>query len=351
MGAFVRSKTKPGSSPQKVGVRFQKSRARLRPRTRPPRQESDYGIYTVGDHNFFAGVVAAINSLRHHGYRGSVVVFDVGFDPWMVEYLRRYDRVEVLEMESVGRNLRFTDVVSDECPLFKDWAYKAFGIVHYDRFRHWTFIDGDYLPLCNLEDELLPLIKEGCFIGTEDGINEWNEAHEDAMGVRPGTYLNINAGFVSVNMETHGHIVHEWRNLMTRFKPFALWWGDQGALNAILDKHGVERTLLDRRLWNQTGMNTSMTEEGACRLVTRRGHRHVIDTETGVRVMGWHGVGWHKLWHQIGIDHYRENASERRAFRRECRGKSPPAVVELFRHFLFSDRFNRRLRQNGHRLE
>jgi hypothetical protein len=269
----------------------------------------------------------------------------------MAQYLRAYDEVEVLDMEPVCRLTRFTDIASDESPVMKDWAFKAFGIVHYDRFRHWTFIDGDYLPLCNLEREVLPLLKKGCFVGAEDGLNKWDAIHEDAVGVRPGTYTNINAGFISVNMETHDYIVHEWRNLMTRFKPFALWWGDQGALNAILDKHGIETTCLERRLWNQTGINDLMAEEGVCRLVSRGGRPCVIDRDSGGRVMGWHGAGWFKVWHQIGIDHYRQDADERRKFQRECQGKSPVAIQEIFRRMLFCDRFNRSLRQNGHRLE
>ena len=51
----------------------------------------------------------------------------------------------------------------------KGWAYKAFAIVHCHLFSKWTFIDADYLPLCNLEKELRPLIEDGHIISTEDG--------------------------------------------------------------------------------------------------------------------------------------------------------------------------------------
>jgi hypothetical protein len=311
----------------------------------------EYGVYTVGDYNFFAGVVAAINSLRLHDYNGPIAVLDIGFDPWMVAYLRDYDDVEVLDIEPVRRDVRFTDVVSDESPVMKGWAYKAFGIVHYDRFRSWTFIDGDYLPLRNLEHELWPFLTRGCLVCTEDGSNQWTDVHAEAVGVRPGRYMNINAGFISVSMAHHAHVVHEWRNLMTRRKPFDLWWGDQGALNAILDKYAVEKTCLDSRLWNQTWLNGTMASEGKCRLVENDGRPYVVDDTSGKRVMGWHGVGWHKLWHQIGIDHYRRDPVERDAFYRDCEGRSPHAVRELFRQLLFCDLFNRPLKPNGHLLE
>ncbi len=132
----------------------------------------------------------------------------------------------------------------------------------------WTFIDGDYLPLCNLEVELRPMIEQGQFISTEDGANTWNQTHEEAMGVRPGTYVNINAGFISLDMEVYGAIMHEWRNLMTRRKPFDLWYGDQGALNAILDKWSVKKHTLNKVLWNQTWLNESMAKRKCpCKLI------------------------------------------------------------------------------------
>jgi len=33
-----------------------------------------YGIYTAGDYNFFAAIVASVNSLRFHGYCGPAAV-------------------------------------------------------------------------------------------------------------------------------------------------------------------------------------------------------------------------------------------------------------------------------------
>jgi lipopolysaccharide biosynthesis glycosyltransferase len=309
----------------------------------------DYGIYTIGDDNFFAGIVASINALKYYGYKGPVAVFDIGFEPWMVEYLNEYEHVTVLDIAPVAKHIRFTDLKTDESPIMRGWAYKAFAIVHYNLFQKWTFIDGDYLPLCNLEKELLPLIEAGHIIFSEDGWNTWGIEHEMATGVKPGTYMNVNAGFISLDMEKHGYIVHEWRNLMTRRKPFDLWYGDQGALNVILDKWEVEKTTLDKALWNQTWLNDEMARENHCQLIHDPDDIHVWHGPTNKRIMGWHGAGWYKLWHQAGIDHYRKHdATERERFYKESQGKSPWPLVEIFEYFLFLDQFHTPLKRKGH---
>lgn len=312
---------------------------------------TSYGIYTVGDENFFAGVVASVNALRYYGYTGPVAVIDVGFLAWMVDYLNDFENVQVLDIAPLRRTIRFTDIITDEEPVMCGWAYKAFGIVHYDLFDRWTFIDADYLPLCNLQEELLPLITAGHFVSTEDGINVWTEQHQEAIGVKPGSYMNINAGFISADMNVHAAIIHEWRNLMTRRKPFDLWYGDQGALNAVLDKWEVPKFTLDKTLWNQTWLNNEMARENRCLLIRQPADMHAWYEPLDARIMGWHGAGWHKLWHQLGIDHYRkENAEERNRFYHESKGKSPWPIVDLFESFLFMDNFNRPLRRDGHLL-
>jgi len=316
--------------------------------------QADYGIYTASDENFFAGTVASLNALRYYGYHGPVAIFDLGFVPWMREYLSAFPEVQVLDMAPLVRSLRFTDERSMESPVLKDCAFKAFGIVQYDLFRTFTFLDADYLPLSNVAEVLRPLIDQGHFVSTEDGINEWDARHQDAMGVEPGRYLNINAGFISLDLDRHGPVIHEWRNLMTRRKPFELWHGDQGALNAILDKWGVPKHTLDRVLWNQTWLNEDMARENRCHWVEEAppGQSHVWYEPRSARIMGWHGTGWHKLWHQIGIDHFRKgNWAERIRFAAECRGKSPGAVVRAFEHFLFLDQFHPPLTRAGHLLE
>ena len=313
--------------------------------------QAPYGIYTVGDENFFAGIVASINALRFYGYTGPIAVIDVGFEEWMRDYLKSFAKVCILSIEPVKKNVRFTDERTDESPVMKGWAFKAFGILHYNHFEKWTFIDGDYLPLCNLEAELRPLIEKGLFVSTEDGTNTWDEKHESAIGVTPGNYMNINAGFISLDMKVYGPIVHEWRNLMTRRKPFDLWLGDQGALNAILDKWGLEKYILDKVLWNQTWLNKTLADENMCSLLRSGEDLQVWYKAASARIMGWHGTGWDKLWHQIGIDHYRKNNSEEREkFYHECQGSSPLPIVQIFEHFLFFDRFNRPLKRNNHLL-
>jgi hypothetical protein len=312
---------------------------------------SAYGIYTLGDDNFFAGIVASINALRSYGYAGSIAVIDLGFEDWMRNYLATFDGVIVLSIEPVKKGIRFTDVRSDESPVMKGWAYKAFSVLHYNVFDQWTFIDGDYLPLCNLETELRPLVEKGLFVSTEDGVNSWTDTHEEAIGVKPGTYMNINAGFISMDMNKHDYVVHEWRNLMTRRKPFDLWYGDQGALNAVLDKWQVNKHTLDKVLWNQTWLNEHMAKEDLCRRKETEDGPVMWYEPKAARIMGWHGMAGNKLWHQLGIDHYRKNnPEERQRFYQECQLKSPSTIVDIFGYFLFLDRFNRPLRRNQHLL-
>jgi FkbM family methyltransferase len=315
------------------------------------KQRAHYGIYTVGDESYFPGIAASINSLRYYGYTGAVAVIDIGFNDWMRSYLRAYENVTVLDIDPVRNNIRFTDVLTDESPVMKGWAYKAFSILHYDLFDSWTFLDADYFPMCNPEQELYPLIREGCLVSTEDGHNTWDHRHYEAVGVQPGNYMNINAGFVSLSMEKHGYIVHEWRNLMTRHKPFELWYGDQGALNAVLDKYSVTRTCVDKHLWNQTWLNEVMAKENNCRLVEEDNSMHVIYEPVEKKIMGWHGTGWHKLWNQLGIDHHRKNEEERARFYADAQGKSPGAIVDIFARFLFMDKYNRKLYRNGFLLQ
>jgi hypothetical protein len=302
-----------------------------------------YGIYTVSDANFFPGIIANINSLRYHGYQSPIAIIDIGLEPWMVKYLQQYDNVKILDIKPLKDIIRFTDTKTDESPIMKGWAYKAFGIVHFDLFQCWTFIDADYFPMCNPEQHIKPLLSYGKFVCTEDGHNTWEEKHQQATGVKPGKYMNINAGFISVNMETHGHIIHEWRNLMTRKQPFQLWYGDQGALNVILDKHGIEKTLLDKRIWNQTLINPDII--GRDLATTQDGKPY--HKEAGKPFMGWHGMLFDKLWHQIGIDHYRKDQTEREKFYKECQGKSPRCIVDEFKRMLFLDKFNKPLQQKG----
>jgi lipopolysaccharide biosynthesis glycosyltransferase len=308
---------------------------------------SPYGIYTLGDHNFFAGIVASINALRFYGYIGPIAVIDIGFEEWMQDYLESFSDVSVLSIEPAKKDIRFTDVRTDESPIMKNCAYKAFGILHYNIFERWTYIDGDYFPLCNLEAELRPLIEAGLFVSTEDGTNTWEKKHQEASGVMPGTYMNINAGFVSLDMKKYAPIVHEWRNLMTRRKPFG---HDQAALNAILDKWNIAKHVLDKVLWNQTWLNEAIAKEKLCRLVRSKQDIHVWYEPKASKIMGWHGTGPNKLWHQLGIDHYRKNSEERLKFYEQCQGIAPSPILEIFEYFLFMSQFNRPLKRNNHLL-
>ncbi len=333
------AKRKANAPIKKSSASFLKSSKKRRP----------FGVYTVGDENFFPGIVASINSMRYHGYKGPIAVVDIGFSSWMKKYLSNFQNVGVFDIDQVKRDIKFVDIVSDQNPVMHGWAYKAFSILYYDFFTNWSFLDADYLALCNPEVELRPKIERGYFVSTEDGQNTWTQKHAELTGVKPGTYVNINAGFINLNMEKYGFVVQEWKTLMTQYKPSSLWYGDQGALNIILDKYQIRKTCLQKELWNQTWLNSKMAEEGTCKLTSRKDQMQVIYTPIGKKIQGWHGTGPHKLWHQIGIDHYRKhNELDRNNFFEESQGKSPQAVIDIFRHFLFLDRYNEKLKVKGH---
>jgi hypothetical protein len=293
-----------------------------------------YGVYTAADANFFPGVVVQMNALRLHGYEGKLAVIDTGLDPWMRDYLT--DRGAHIVSMDFTNDLRFTDVLSDERAGMWAWSFKAFGIMHARLFRSFTFIDADYIPLCNLQEELHARIEGGEFLSTEDGWNTWTDAHTEAVGVRPGTYMNINAGFFSASMEHHGALLEEWRNLMTRRKPFDLWHGDQGALNAVLDKYDVPKALVgEKSEWNQTWLNEKLAREDS--VVVDCHTPPVLRFRDGRRIFGWHGCGWYRYWHGIGIDHYRNDSEEIERMERECLRMVPNAVLEIFSGLLFRD--------------
>ncbi len=294
----------------------------------------DYGIYTAADANFFPGVVVQLTSLRLHGYWGKLAVIDTGLEPWMRTYLA--GRGAVLIALDFLRDVRYTDTLTDETAGMRGWSFKAFGIQHARLFHCFTFMDGDYIPLCNPQQELYGRVERGEFLCTEDGWNTWGDAHAEAVGVRPGSYMNINAGFFSASAEHHGAILEEWRNLMTRRKPFDLWYGDQGALNAILDKYEVPKVLVgDKADWNQTSINEQLAREGSIRVESFS--PPVLRHANGRRIFGWHGCGWCRYWHCLGIDHYRKERAEIEAMRRHCVGKIPAAVLDVFSRLLFHD--------------
>jgi len=291
-------------------------------------------IILNNDTNFFPGVVVQNNSLRLHGYRGKIAVFDTGLDPWMRDYLTARGIV-VISMDFV-KKVRFTDVLSDETAGMRGWSFKAFGILHANLFKRFTFIDADFIPLCNLEHELYARIDSGEFLCTEDGQNTWGSEHADAVGVKPGTYMNINAGFISASMKHHAAILEEWRNLMTRRKPFDIWYGDQGALNVILDKYSIRKELVGDKLdWNQTDINDRLARENQIIIESRS--PPVLRYKHGRRIYGWHGCGWYRYWHCIGIDHYRKDVAEIEKMRLECEGRVPVAVLDVFKAMLFHD--------------
>src|SRR5262249_4282272 len=138
----------------------------------------DYGIYTAADYNFFPGVVVQLNALRSHGYRGKLAVIDTGLEPWMRDYLTK-NGATIVALDFV-KSLRYTDVLSEEPAGMRGWSFKAFGIMHARLFKRFTFIDGDYIPLCNLQQALDHRIERGEFLCTEDGANTWNAAHTEA---------------------------------------------------------------------------------------------------------------------------------------------------------------------------
>jgi hypothetical protein len=294
-----------------------------------------YGIYTGGDREFFPGMVAAINALRWFGCGAPIAVLDNGLDPWMSEYLAGFSDVHVCDLRPLADVTRYTDVCSDESPVLLDYGFKAFGILHFNLFDRFTFIDADLLPLCDFEAALTPMIERGEFVSAEDGTNEWDDWHAAAIGVEPGIYVNINAGFFSLSMHHHAGIMHEWCHLMTRRKAMDRLFADQGALNVILDKRAVPKTALEPEFWNQTGLHHSMTRNGE---VDHEGDAFV-HLPTGRRINSWHTAGCPKLWQQLGVDFTGRDPEEVERVREESEGANPDVIVSAFRHFLHLDQF------------
>ena len=123
-------------------------------------------------------------------------------------------------------------------------------------------------------------------------------------------------------------------------------------MNAILDKYGVEKHTVDKELWNQTWLNENMAEEDCVEASQDEDKRLILmHKKHKKRIYSWHGTGWHKLWHQIGIDHFRKSKTEREKFFAECQGKSPSQIARAFNRFLFMDEYNRKLERTGHLLK
>lgn len=291
----------------------------------------EYGIYTAANASYFAGVVVQLESLRLHGYTGKLVVFDTGLEPWMREYLIEHG-AHVFLMDFV-RHIRFTDVKAEEHAGIKDWSFKAFGISQARMFRRFTFIDADYIPLCNLQSELFDRIDRGEFLCTDDGENNWDERHFEAIGVAPGRYVNVNAGFFSLSLDHFDWLIEEWRNLMTRWKPFDLWHGDQGALNAILDKYGVRKSFVGHGAdWNQTYYCEKLAKNGMVEIESFA--PPILRHRGGNRIYGWHGCGRFRYWHALGVAHGHQYEDEILLRQRLSWLQVPAAVHNLFAHLL-----------------
>lgn len=295
-----------------------------------------YGIYTGGDRAFFPGLVASVNALRWYGCQAPIAILDFGLEPWMSAYLDGFPEVKVFDLRPLGEVIRYTDVRSDDSPVFLDYGFKAFGIAHFNLFERFTFLDADLLPLCDPEPFLDPLIERGAIVSAEDGLNEWGAWHAEAIGVEPGVYLNLNAGFFSLSWRYHSLVIHEWCHLMTRRRVMDNLFADQGALNVILDKYQIPKLALERELWSQTGLNEAMTVQNA---VERSGDEF-IHGPTGQRIGGWHTAGCHKLWVQSGDRFGEGDPGETERLRRESAGTSPREIVEAFSHFLHLDHFH-----------
>ena len=158
-----------------------------------------YGIYMVRVAAIFPALSLPSIPRDFHGYRGPVAVMDTGLEPWMRDYLSSYEGVEVLPLALIRSGTRFTDVRSHQSPVSRGNAFKAFGIVHYDLFDRFTWVDADLFVTCDPVAEVGPLLSEDAVVGTEDNSNTWTARDEEATGVTPGTYPQMNSGFVSLS--------------------------------------------------------------------------------------------------------------------------------------------------------
>lgn len=296
----------------------------------------DYGIYTCSDFSYFSGAVVALKALRLHGYQDDFAVIDVGLYPWMISYL--VDHGAIVIPMGWTRRFRYTDVLTDVNPTDEGLAYKPFGIYHAKLFKNITYIDADYIPLCNIKEHVYDRMVDGDFLAiNEVGLNRWGERQHAFCGVKPEIeYPTINAGFINFSLDHYDFVLEEWRNIMTRRGHHDQWCADQGALNAILDKYEIEKVQVgDKLQWNQTGIGTLASGDD---ILINGLNPPTVSFNDGRRIYGWHGSGGYRYWNCIGIDHVRPRGEAEEHYRK-CQNHyhTPPNIIGLFKYLLFFD--------------
>ncbi|MFL5982756.1 MAG: hypothetical protein ACJ74R_13710 [Gaiellaceae bacterium] len=193
-------------------------------------------VCTAGDHDYFPGVVALINSLHVVDFGDEIVVLDLGFTEDQRARLGRVARLVPVPSDSgTPRLATSANAKSHVAEL------KLSGVV--------IWIDSDIIVTAPLDDVVAAASAGKICVIQDDGAAEtfriyeaWPEAYGLRHQLRVGTY--VNGGFFALSTD-------HWPELLTRFSeacariprnavgvgspstnPF--WGSDQDALNAVL---------------------------------------------------------------------------------------------------------------------
>lgn len=185
--------------------------------------------FTIGDRDFFLGVVALLNSLRLTGNELPLTVLDLGFLSWQRDLLEPFCEV----VDPAER-----DVLPVLMKTFAPSRSSADVIV---------LIDADVIVTGSLQP-VIDAATRGLVYGFVDGpasrrcFAEWTDLFALQAPLRRQPY--VNAGFVAVSRRWHPGLLGRWEGcchalrgrkvLSDTVESDPVWLPDQDALNALL---------------------------------------------------------------------------------------------------------------------
>lgn len=190
--------------------------------------------YTISDARYFAGTVAALNSIRLTGNAGEFVVLDAGLTPSQRERLEPHATLPDLSLPTGVSPVFLRPAIRELAPS---------GVV--------VFLDSDVIVTTSLEP-VIRLARGGQICGAPDlqqrFFPEWHEIFGLSREPRRQTY--VNAGLVAFSVDRWPALLRRWWEASERIialgppklfsldnesaagHPFA--YNDQDALNALL---------------------------------------------------------------------------------------------------------------------
>ncbi len=218
--------------------------------------ESTTIFYTVTDHAFFPGTLAAVNSVLHFHDSGSTRIVVVENEnhplaPGQRELLTRHPRVRVLGSHTLVTDGRKVG----------PWELKAYAAAHLAaECGVLVGIDSDCLLCTPVADEIARCAQTGGFHGGRDGQGTEYAAAYRAYGIETPAlndrYMSTSLFFAATTARNR-EVLDEWawRSNEAQYNGTGPCpgHGDQGVLNAILfaKNRSADVHLLDNDLWSQ----------------------------------------------------------------------------------------------------